>query len=135
MDKVIKYLRQNNVQYAATVGLDGKPKVRPFQLMFEKNGKFWFCTSRKKEVYRELHKLPYLELCASGTDLSWLRLSGKVVFSDDADIKKQILEENQLVKNIYKTVHNPDLVVFWLQDVTASISEIGTPPILINIAK
>jgi len=58
MKKIVKFLRENPVQYLATTGLDGKPKVRPFQFMLENEGKLYFCTSNKKKVYEELKKKP-----------------------------------------------------------------------------
>lgn len=34
MNEVIDFLKNNPVQYIATIGLNQKPKVRPFQFMF-----------------------------------------------------------------------------------------------------
>lgn len=62
MEEVIRYLENSQLQYLSTIGIDGKPKVRPFQFMFEQEGKLWFCTSNKKEVYKELAQLPFIEL-------------------------------------------------------------------------
>lgn len=45
MSKVAGFLRANPVQYLATVGRDGKAKVRPFMFLFEQDGKLWFCTN------------------------------------------------------------------------------------------
>ena len=45
MNEVIKFLNDNPVQYFSTVGLDGRPKVRPFQFMLEKECKLYFCTN------------------------------------------------------------------------------------------
>lgn len=39
MNEVINFLRENPVQYFATIGLDGNPKVRPFQFMIEEDNK------------------------------------------------------------------------------------------------
>lgn len=41
MNEVVKFLTENPVQYFATIGLDGKPKVRPFQFMLEYGGKLY----------------------------------------------------------------------------------------------
>ena len=46
----------------ATVGLDGKPKVRPVQFIVEYDGKLWFCTNSKKSMYAELVKNPWIDL-------------------------------------------------------------------------
>jgi uncharacterized pyridoxamine 5'-phosphate oxidase family protein len=129
MKDVLDFLEKSRTQYFATVGLDGKPKVRPFQLMMEHEGKLYFCTSNQKEVYREVQKQPYVELCASGEDYAWLRLSGKVVFVQDIPIKGRVLEASPLVNSIYKTADNPALEVFYLHEVLATIADLsGNPP-------
>ncbi len=130
MREIVEYLSHSSIQYMATTGLDGKPKVRPFQFMFEKEGKLWFCTSNQKEIYKELQKQAYIELCASGSDMSWLRLSGKVVFSYDLPVKEKMLEHSPLVKGIYKVANNPSFEVFYLQEASASLSEIGKAPVI-----
>jgi len=134
MEEIVSYLKKSIVQYLATIGLDGKPKVRPFKFMFEKDGKLWFCTSNKKEIYKELQKNPHIELCVSGEIMSWLRLKGTVIFSDNVQMKKKVLEINPLVKSIYKEPNNPEFEVFYLEDVTASVNEIGKPPVIYTLS-
>ena len=51
MNKVIEFLKENPVQYLATVGRDGKAKCRPFMFAGEMDGKLWFCTNNTKDVY------------------------------------------------------------------------------------
>ncbi len=129
MNAVVAFLRANPVQFLATVGVDGKPKVRPFQFMVEDGGFLWFCTSSKKEVYAELQKMPYIELSAASPDNAWLRIAAKVVFSDNVDIKNRIVAENSLVRSIYKSGDNPELTVFYLEDGEAVIADFsGAPP-------
>ena len=127
MKQIVDFLRKSGMQYFATIGLDGKPKVRPFQFMFEEEGKLWFCTSNQKEVYKEVLKQPYVELCASGPSITWLRLNGKVVFSDSLAIKEKVIKTNALVKSIYKKPDNPGLEVFFIDEMKAYVSGIGIP--------
>lgn len=133
MEELVSLLIKSKVQYCATIGLDGKPKVRPFQFMFQEGGKLWFCTSNHKEIYKELQKQPYIELCTSGSNMTWLRLEGKVVFSDNLKIKERVFEVSPLVAGIYKVPDNPIFEVFYLDEATASIGEIGKPPKLISL--
>ena len=134
MKIVTDFLRNSQVQYLATVGIDGKPKVRPFQFMLEEGGKLYFCTSNEKNVYREIEKQPYVEFCASGENFSWLRLKGKVVFSQDMAIKSMILDGNPLVKSIYKTPDNLIFEVFYLDEASATIADFsGEPPKTFNL--
>jgi len=127
MKEIVEFLHKSNIQYFATIGLDGKPKVRPFQFMFEEDGRLWFCTSNQKKIYTELMRHEYVELCTLGDNMAWLRLEGRVVFSDSLDVKDKVFEVSPLVKGVYKSPDNPDFEVFYLDEVTASITEMGKP--------
>lgn len=135
MKIITDFLRKSLVQYLATIGIDGKPKVRPFQFKIEDSGKLYFSTTNDKNVYQEIKKQPYVELCASGENFSWLRLGGKVVFSDDLFIKTRIFEQAiPLIQSFYKTPDNPAFVLFYLDEATATISDLsGNPPKTFNI--
>jgi uncharacterized pyridoxamine 5'-phosphate oxidase family protein len=61
-----------------------------------------------------------------------MRVRGKVVFSDDISIKEKVLESSPMVKSIYKEASNPQLEIFYLGDVSATISHIGQPTVVIN---
>jgi len=129
MSTVTDYLVKSGVQYLATIGVDGKLKVRPFQFMLEYGGKLCFCTSNQKPVFKEMQKHPYVEFCASGENFSWLRLSGKVVFSKDLKLKAKVQEASPIVKSIYKTPDNPVFEVFHLDEAVATIADFsGNPP-------
>lgn len=129
MNEVAAFLRANPLQYFSTVGLDGKPKVRPFQFMIEEGGRFYFCTSNKKKVFKEMQKQPYVEICVAAPDFAWLRLAGKVVFTQDLAIKEKIQATSPLVRSLYKTADNPVFEAFYLDDATATIADFsGNPP-------
>ena len=129
MQTVIDFLKKSQVQYLATIGLDGKPKVRPFQFMLEEDGKLYFCTSNEKKVCKEIKKQPWVEFCASGENFSWLRLSGNAIFSNDLAIKSKIQESNPIVKSIYQTPDNPIFEAFYLDEASATIADLsGEPP-------
>ncbi len=134
MSVVSDFLTRSQVQYLATIGLDDKPKVRPFQFMLEEGGRLYFCTSNQKPVFREMQKHPYVEFCASGENFSWLRLTGKVVFSKDVSLKVKIQDGNPLVKSIYKTPDNPIFEIFYLDEAVATIADFsGNPPRTIKL--
>lgn len=134
MNEVVKFLNENPVLYLATIGRDGKPKVRPFQFMLEKEGKLFFCTSNKKEVYEEIKLNPYVEFSTTNQNNVWIRISGRVKFSDDMAAKTKILEQNPLIKSIYKTPDNPIFEIFYLENVKAVIADFsGQPPKQYNL--
>jgi len=134
MNEVTQFLKKCGVQFFATVGLDGRPKVRPFQFMLETNRRLYFCTGAQKDVYAQMGKQPYVEVCASSPEFAWIRLSGKAVFSDDIGIKKTIIESNELVRSIYKTADNPSFILFYLDEAKAVIADFsGNPPKTFNL--
>lgn len=129
MSKVIRFLEENPVQYLSTIGLDGKPKCRPFMFCFEEEGKLWFCTNHTKEVYKELQKNPYTEVTVSNKKFEWIRLSGKAEFVNNKMVKKACMNI-PIVKNIYQTPDNPIFEVFYLKEAKAVISDFsGNPPV------
>ena len=134
LNAVHSFLVKSQVQYLATIGLDDRPKVRPFQFMLEEGGRLYFCTSNQKPVFQEMQKHPYVEFCASGDSFSWLRLRGKVVFSNDPALKARIQDASPIVKSIYQTPDNPAFEIFYLDEATATIADLsGNPPQAFNL--
>jgi uncharacterized pyridoxamine 5'-phosphate oxidase family protein len=129
MQPIVDFLRKSQTQYLATIGTDGKPKARPFQFKLEDGGRLYFSTLSDKQVYQEITRQPWVELCACGENWSWLRLSGKVVFSQDLSIRRRIIEEAiPLIRSFYETPDNPKFALFYLDEATATIAHLGGSP-------
>ncbi|MDR2046692.1 MAG: pyridoxamine 5'-phosphate oxidase family protein [Clostridiales bacterium] len=88
MQKVLKFLKDNEVFYLATADGD-QPHLRPFGVAVEYGGKLCLCTGRNKNVFLQLQKNPKAEICATAKDGTFLRVSGvlKEVHDDDAKEK------------------------------------------------
>ena len=128
MEKLVKFLNDNPVQYLATVGRDGKAKCRPFMFSLERDGKLWFCTNNKKDVYQDMQLNPEIEISVSSPEYAWLRLHGKAVFENNREIKEGCLA-NPIVKGQYQTADNPIFEVFYLENPHGSIADFsGNPP-------
>lgn len=128
MNKVVEFLKENPVQYLATVGRDGKAKCRPFMFMCENGGKLWFCTNNTKEVYKDMQANPHIEICVSSPTFSWIRISAEAAFADDAAVKAACME-NPIVKSQYGSADNPIFAVFFLKNAHAVIADFsGNPP-------
>ena len=133
MTKVVEFLQANPVQYLATVGRDGKAKCRPFMFCFEKEGKLWFCTNNKKDVYAQLQKNPYAEICVSSPEYAWIRISGKCVFENNMEVKEACMT-NPIVKSQYDSASNPIFEVFYLDEAKATLADFsGNPPQEFNL--
>jgi uncharacterized pyridoxamine 5'-phosphate oxidase family protein len=128
MNDVKMLLKNSQYGYLATVD-SGKPRVRAFGFMFEEDGRFYFCTNSTKDVYRQLNEIPYAEYAVTASDMTILRMSGKVIFTEEPDKKEKALNSSELVKMLYKTSSNPIFKVFYIEHGTAVISDFsGKPP-------
>lgn len=128
---IANYLDSIGLQYMATIGTDGKPKVRPVQYMVIEDGKMWFCTNSKKLMYQELMENPFLELCGSKLEedeimTPWIRLSAEAVFEENKKVKELIILKSSIVKRLYKNdIDNPIFKVFYLKNITGTFNNLG----------
>jgi uncharacterized pyridoxamine 5'-phosphate oxidase family protein len=128
MQEVVNFLIENPMGFLATLE-NGEPRVRPWGFIFEEKGKFYFCTSSTKDVYRQLTANPSVEFSTRNDKFVWVRLRGKITFTEDLKIKEKILAQNDLVKSIYKSAGNPVFKAFYLDHGTAVIGDTsGQPP-------
>ena len=127
MKQVFKLLKDTGYGFLATVE-NGKPRVRPFGLMFEEAGKLYFCTNSTKDVYKQLLVLPYIEYSATSKDMVTVRIRGEIFFSEDLDKKEKALNSSELVKKGYKSSDNPIFKLFYINHGTAIISDFSGQP-------
>lgn len=115
----------------ATIGLDGKPKVRPMQYMVMDGDRLWFCTNSKKDVYAELQANPCLELCGCKLETDeiqtpWIRFSAEAVFEERQDIRNAIIEKSSIVNALYRDKkEDPIFKVFYLRNIDGWMTNLG----------
>ena len=99
IQKALDFIREHNEVAFATC--DGNlPKVRVFQIMKQEGTTFWFATSAKKDVYKELQQNPNVELLAWADKIS-VRCVGKVVFDVEEETKRWIYDNNPVLPRLY----------------------------------
>ena len=131
LQDVANYLDNIGIQFLATIGLDGKPKVRPMQYMILDDGKLWFCTNSEKDVYKELQANPALELCGCKLEENeiqtpWIRFSAEAVFEERQDIRDAIIEKSSIVNALYSKMRkNPIFKVFYLKNIDGWMTNLG----------
>lgn len=74
MDKVLKFLKDVETYYLATVEGD-QPRVRPFGTVHVFEGKLYIQTGKVKDVSKQLHQNPKAAICAFKNG-EWLRVIG-----------------------------------------------------------
>ena len=124
LQKTVKFLQDNKTFYLATTE-DGKPRVRPFGLVIEHEGKLWFGTANTKAVYRQLQVNPFVEISATSPGMEWIRLSGKAVFENNIEVKRKAFELLPMLTNIYAGPNDPAFEVFYLTDAAVTFQSLG----------
>lgn len=135
INEIARTLDQVGLQFMATIGLDGKPKVRPVQYMVLQDEKLWFCTNSQKAMFAEMQKSPFVELCGSRLQedeiaTTWIRFSAEVVFPEESEdtlkIKKAVMEKSAIVRELYgNDARHPLFKVFYLKNIRGSMNNLG----------
>ena len=132
MEELKEILNESNYGHLATTE-EGSPRVRPFGFGFEEEGKYFFCTNNKKDVYQQLKKNPYAEYSVTSKNMITFRIRGNVQFVKDLSKKEEIIESSSLLKSIYKSAGNPIFEVFYIEPEKIIRSTMdGQPPQIYN---
>ena len=78
----------------------GRPRIRMFQIMKQEGTTFYFATSPKKQVYKQLHESPFVEIMASEGD-EFVKCSGRADFSVDDATQQWIYDNNAVLSRLY----------------------------------
>ena len=130
MQRVVDFLKEAETYYLATVDGD-QPRVRPFGTINIFEGKLYIQTGKVKDVSKQIHANPKVELCAF-KDGRWLRLSGKLVEDDRIEAKQSMLDAYPSLQGMYKA-DDGNTEVFYFEDATAVFSSFTSEPEVISL--
>ena len=125
MERVEKFLKEAGTYYLATVEND-QPRVRPFGTAHIFEGKLYIQTGKVKDVSRQIHANPRVELCAF-KDGDWLRVAGTLVEDDRREAKQSMLDAYPSLQGMY-SADDDNTEVFYLKDATATFSSFTKEP-------
>lgn len=129
MDKVLKFLKDAETYYLATVEGD-QPRVRPFGTAHVFEGKLYIQTGKVKDVSKQLHQNPKAEICAFKNG-EWLRVSGKLIEDDRNEARQSMLDAYPSLQKIYKA-DDGNTEVFYFKNATAIFSSFTHEPQIIK---
>lgn len=129
MDKVLKFLKDAETYYLATVEGD-QPRVRPFGTAHVFEGKLYIQTGKVKDVSKQLHQNPKAEICAFKNG-EWLRVSGKLIEDDRNEARQSMLDAYPSLQKMYKA-DDGNTEVFYFKDATAIFSSFTHEPEVIK---
>ena len=109
------FANENKTCYLATVEGD-QPRVRAMGMWYADETGFYFQAQTVKAMCKQLEKNPKVEVYFATKDFSKaMRVSGKVTFIDDLEMKAKCINDRPFVKNFGITEpDNPLLAVFHL---------------------
>ena len=125
MEKTLKFLKDAKTYYLATLEGD-QPRVRPFGTANVFEGKLYIQTGKVKEVSKQIHANPKVELCAF-LNGEWLRLSGELVEDDRIEAKKAMLDAYPELRGMYSE-NDGNTEVFYFKNATAVFSSFTHAP-------
>ena len=129
MEKVLQFLKDAGVYYLATVDGD-QPRVRPFGTAVIFEGKLYIQTGKAKDVSKQIHANPKVELCAFNNG-KWLRISGELAEDDRREARKAMLDSYPDLRNMYSE-DDGNTEVFYLKNAKATFSSFTAAPEVIE---
>ncbi len=129
MEKVAAFLKEAGTYYLATVEGD-QPRVRPFGTAHIFEGKLYIQTGKVKNVSKQIHANPKVEICACiGGD--WLRVAGTLVEDDRREARQSMLDAYPSLQGMY-SADDGNSEVFYIKDATATFSSFTKAPEVIT---
>ncbi len=125
MEKILKFLKEAETYYLATIDGD-QARVRPFGTVHEFEGKLYIQTGKVKDVSKQIHKNPKVEICAF-KDGDWLRVAGTLVEDDRIEARQSMLDAYPSLQGMYKA-DDGNTEVFYFKDATATFSSFTKAP-------
>ena len=125
MEKTAKFLKSAGTYYLATVDGD-QARVRPFGTIHIFEGRMYLLTGKKKDVSKQIHANPKVELCAFKRG-KWLRVTAELVEDDRNEARQSMLDAYPNLHNPYKA-DDGNTEVFYLTNATATFSSFTEEP-------
>lgn len=129
MKEVQEFLKTCGVYYLATVEED-QPRVRPFGTAEIFENHLYIETGKKKEVFKQIIANPKVEICGFQNG-KWIRVTGKLILDDRVEAKKDMLDKNPDLRNMYSEFDD-NTAVFYFESGEAVISSFTEEPKVIK---
>jgi uncharacterized pyridoxamine 5'-phosphate oxidase family protein len=113
-EEYIKFANENPASHIATIEGD-QPRVRSMLMWIADETGFYYNTGAAKELYKQLQINPKVELCffdPKAPNMKMMRITGKVEFINDIELKKKLVEARPFLKQMGLTPENPNLILF-----------------------
>ena len=124
MSKTIEFLHKAGTFYHASV--DGtEARVRPINSVISYNGKVYFETSNKKDMYRQMLRNPSVAISGMA-DGKWIRITGKAVMDESDEAKTAMFETLPALKEVYSY---EEMAPYYLTDMKSVVYSFSDVPV------
>ncbi len=130
MQRIEKFLKEAGTYYLATVEGD-QPRVRPFGTVNIFDGKLYIQTGKAKEVSKQIHANPKVEICAFKNG-EWLRIAGTLKEDERREAKKSMLDAYPDLRGMYSE-DDGNTEVFYFEKAVATFSSFTAAPEVVEI--
>lgn len=130
MEEVFKFLKEAGTYYIATVDGD-QPRVRPFGTAHIFEDKLYIQTGKSKDVAKQIAANPKAEICAMKGG-KWIRVACTLVLDERLEAQESMLEAYPSLQKMYTAGPDGNTAVYYLKDVTATISSFTNEPEVIK---
>ena len=104
--------------------------MRPFGTVHIFEDKLYIQTGKKKEVFKQQHVNPKVELCAfKGGE--WIRVAGELVEDDRIEARQSMLDAYPSLQQMY-SADDGNTEVFYFKNAIATISSFTHEPVVIK---
>lgn len=128
MDKVLKFLKDVETYYLATVEGD-QPRVRPFGTAHVLKENFIFKLEKSKMFRNNFIKILKQKFVLLNGE--WLRVSGKLIEDDRNEARQSMLDAYPSLQKMYKA-DDGNTEVFYFENATAIFSSFTHEPQIIK---
>lgn len=125
MERAAKFLKDTGIYYLATMEGD-QPRVRPFGTAHIFEGKLYIQTGKVKEVSKQIHANPKVEICAFKGG-NWLRIAGELAEDDRREARQAMLDAYPSLQNRY-SADDGNTEVFYFKAAVATFSSFTHEP-------
>ncbi|MCD8174549.1 MAG: pyridoxamine 5'-phosphate oxidase family protein [Phascolarctobacterium sp.] len=129
MEEVLKFLKDCGAYYLATTE-GNQPRVRPFGTINLFKGKLYFQTGKVKNVSKQIHANPKIEICAF-KDGAWVRIAAEAIEDDLREARVSMLNAYPSLAQRY-SADDGNTEVFYLKNATATFSSFTSEPKVIK---
>ncbi len=91
---------KSHIEVAFATCEGGRPYIRVFQIMKQEGTTLYFATSPEKQVYKQLHENPNIEIMASEGE-AFVKCSGQADFDVNDATARWIYDHNPVLPRLY----------------------------------